>query len=124
MIQVVEPFSATRPPVQDHSDRRRRVFLHSGDKKLPAVRGDHVLVADIALLHGAADGEREERDGRTDLGRIRRQLDRDRHQPAIPRDVKEFLPVAPPTHLRATADGNGNPVSRARERPNIDFGNA
>jgi hypothetical protein len=57
--RLVEPFSATRLPVQDHRDRRRRVLLHSGDQKLPAVQGDHVLVADIALLHGAADGERE-----------------------------------------------------------------
>ena len=50
--------------------------------------------------------------------------DRNRHQPAVQRDVEQFLAVAPPTHLRAAIGGDRLFTSAARERLQVDFKSA
>ena len=93
-------------PVQDDRDGRVGFFRDGGDQKLRAVGRHHVLVTVIALLHCAAERGSEQRHRCADFGglRVRRDSEWNRHEPAIQRDVEQFLPITSPTDLTATVD--------------------
>ncbi len=73
------------------------------------------MVTVIALLHGAAEPGSEQHYGRADYGGtgVRRDPDGSRYEPAIQRDIEQFLAVTSPTDLTAAVRGNWPLVSGA-----------
>src|SRR5687767_12360549 len=77
----------------------------------------------VCLLYRTAKRRSEQLDGRAHFRRLcaRRESNRNRHQPAVERDVKEFLPITPPPHLSA-AIGRDQPLApRTWKRLHINF---